>query len=46
MEMLAQVEWQQGCQQIEGEEQREIRYHHLPVIPVPKFLFHDCKGKK
>ena len=33
---LAQIKRQQGCEQIEGKRQREVGYHHLPVVAVPK----------
>ena len=34
-EVLTQVEWQQRGQYVEGKEQREVRRHHLTIVPIP-----------
>ena len=36
--MLAQIERQQWCEYVEGEEEGEIGYHHLAVVAVPESL--------
>ena len=44
-EMLAQVDGEQRCEDVEGEEQRKVRYHHLDILFVPKSLFFRwCHG--
>ncbi|MCH5312720.1 MAG: hypothetical protein J1E57_12375, partial [Prevotella sp.] len=43
-EMLTQIERQQRGQHIEGEEQREVRRHHLAVVSVPE-PFHQSDYK-
>ena len=41
---LHEIQRQQGCQQIEGEEQSEIRPHHATVVAVPKSFLHHGMG--
>ena len=36
--MLAQIERQQWCEYVEGEEEGEIGHHHLAVVAVPESL--------
>ena len=36
LETLHQIERQQRRQQVEGEEQREVRRHHPTIVPVPQ----------
>ena len=41
-EVFTQIERQQWSQDIECEEQREVRYHHLDIVPIPKPVHHSA----
>ena len=43
-EMFAEVDGQERCEEVEGEKEREICYHHLAIVLIPK-SFHDVVGK-
>ena len=42
--MFAEVDGQERCEEVEGEKEREICYHHLAIVLIPK-SFHDVVGK-